>query len=114
MTTTSPTDAPQQPPLISRSSILILGGVLIGLGCSEGFNGGFGSTGFLAILAALVGLFAFIGLDFVGRQRRARAERLAQEQALEKLEQRVNRHLTEEPSESIDSRPRRATASPVC
>lgn len=93
MTTTPPTDAQQQSSLISRSSILILGGVLLGLGCSEGLNGGFASTGFLAILAALVGLFAFVGLDFVGRQRRARAERLAHEQALEK---RVDRHLTEE------------------
>ena len=96
MTATTPTDAPQEPSLISRSSILILGGVLIGVGCSEGFNGGFASTGFLAILAALVGLFAFVGLDYVGRQRRARAERLAHEQALEKFEQRVDRHLTEE------------------
>ena len=96
MSTKSPTDAPQQAPLISRSSILILGGVLIGLSCSEGLNHGFGSISFLAFLAALVGLFAFIGLDLAGRRRRARAERLAHQQAVEKIEQRVNRHLADD------------------
>jgi hypothetical protein len=93
MSTESHSDAPRQKPLISRSSILILGGVLIGLSCSEGFNHGFGSTTFFGFVAALVGLFAFIALDFVGRQRRARAE---YQQAITKLEQRVSRHLSEE------------------
>jgi hypothetical protein len=93
MTSEPSTDAPRQKLLISRSSILILGGVLMGLSCSEAFNRGLGSTSCLALLAALVGLFAFIAFDFIGRQRRAQVEH---QQAVEKLEQRVSRHLCDE------------------
>ena len=96
MSSEQPNDAPQQKPLISRSSILILGGILVGVTWSEAFGAGPGSPKFYTFLAALVAFLAFIALDLVGQQRRARVERQAHQESLAKLEQRVNRHLTEE------------------
>lgn len=89
-------DKRRQAPLISRSSILILGGVLIGFTCSEGFGSGLSSAKFLTCVAAMFGLVAFIALDLVGYQRRMRSERLLHQKAIEKMEQRVERHLMEE------------------
>lgn len=89
-------DANRQKPLVSRSSILILGGILFGATWSEAFGGGPTSLKFYAYLAALAAFLAFISLDLVGQRRRVRAEQQAHREALERLEERVNRHLTEE------------------
>ncbi len=89
-------DADRQKPLVSRSSILILGGILFGVTWSEAFGGGPTSLKFYTYLAALAAFLAFIALDLVGQRRRARAEERAHREALERLEQRVNRHLTDE------------------
>ena len=86
-------DARSQSPLISRSSILILGGILIGVASSEALTNGPGSIRFLIFVAALAVLFAFVMLCSLGQQRR---KRVAHQEAVERLEQRVNRHLVED------------------
>ena len=92
--TSEPTkEASPEPPLISRSSILILGGILIGVTWSEAFGNGLHSIRFMTFMAALVALLAYIAFDLLGRQRRARA---AHQEAIQRLEQRVDRHLVEE------------------
>jgi hypothetical protein len=92
-----PNEANPPKPLISRSSILILGGILVGVTWSEAFGGTPSGPKFYAFLAALVAFIAFLALDLVGQQRRLRAERQAHQAAMARLEQRVTRHLTEDP-----------------
>ena len=85
-----------QTPLITRSSILILAGLLIGVTWTTAFHDGFGSGRFFAFSAALAGVLAFLVLDLVAEQRRVRTSRMAHQRAIERLEQRVDRHLMEE------------------
>jgi uncharacterized membrane protein YdjX (TVP38/TMEM64 family) len=93
MTSEPSKDERPQSPLISRSSILILGGILFGVTWSEAFANGLDSPRFVAFMAALVALLAFVVLNLLGQQRR---ERVAHQEAIQRLEQRVNRHLVED------------------
>ena len=96
MSTEPTSESKPQAPLITRSSILILAGLLIGVTWTTAFHDGLSSARFYAFSAALAGVLAFLVLDLVAEQRRVRASRMAHQRAIERLEQRVDRHLLEE------------------
>ena len=81
-----------QPPtlLLSRSSILILSGVLVGMGVAQGVAL---DTQFYTFVAAIVGLLAFLALDSHARQKERRAARRAHKQAACVMEDRLCRHI---------------------
>lgn len=76
--------------LISRSSVLIVGGLLIGLTMSNAVYAGFRSQVFLA---GAFGLVAYIGLTCVANIRRKKAIRRMQEEKISQLEARVDHHI---------------------
>jgi hypothetical protein len=77
-------------PLISRSSVLIIGGLLIGLTMSNAVHAGIRSQVFLA---GAFGVVAYIGLNCVANVRRKKAIERKHEEKLSQLEARVDQHI---------------------
>lgn len=76
--------------LLSRSTILILSGVLIGMGLSYGVTP---DTQLYGFIAGIIGLFAFLGLDSHTRHQEQRAMQRAIDQATCIIEHRLGRHI---------------------
>ena len=76
--------------LLSRSTILILSGILIGMGIGNGWTASIHKLGFSA---GMVGLVSYLGLDTVSRRRREKEEERALHQASCKLDTRIFRHI---------------------
>jgi C4-dicarboxylate-specific signal transduction histidine kinase len=76
--------------LVSRSTILILSGFLVGLGTSHGLDPAAQARVFCA---AGTGFLAYVGLDLVARRRRQTADREAHSKATRQLERRIGRHV---------------------
>jgi len=76
--------------LISRSSVLIFGGLLIGLTMSNAVYAGVRSQVFLA---GAFGVVAYIGLNYVASIRRKRAIQRKHEEEISQLEARVDHHI---------------------
>lgn len=82
---------PPRPALpLSRSTILILSGVLIGMGVSYGVTP---DTQLYGFVAGIIGLFAFLGLDSHTRHQEQRAVQRAIDQATCVIENRLCRHI---------------------
>ena len=77
-----------KPGLISRSTILILSGVLIGLGFGGGYSPSFHYSG---LMAGWVGLIAYIALDWLARRRKQAATQRKLERKTSALESRIFR-----------------------
>lgn len=77
-------------PLISRSTVLIMGGLLIGLTMSNAVYAGIRSHVFLA---GLCGVVAFIALNYVAWVRRKRAIQRIHDEKISHLEARVDQHI---------------------
>lgn len=77
-------------PLISRSSVLIIGGLLIGLTMSNAVHAGIRSHVFLA---GVGGVVAYIGLNCVAAIRRKRAIQKKHNEEISQLEARVDQHI---------------------
>jgi len=77
-----------KPGLISRSTIFILSGVLIGLGFGGGYSPSFHYSG---LMAGWVGLIAYIALDWVARRRKKAATQRKLERKTSALESRIFR-----------------------
>lgn len=76
--------------LISRSSVLITGGLLIGLTMSNAVHVGIRSQVFLA---GAFGVVAYIGLNCVASIRRKKAIQRKHEEKISQLEARVDQHI---------------------
>lgn len=76
--------------LVSRSTILILSGVLIGLGFGNGFTPSFQ---YLGPGAGWVGLISYVGLEMLARHRRERAAQRKMERTATTLASRIYRHI---------------------
>ena len=77
-------------PLLSRSSILIISGLLLGITSAEAIDSGVRSSAFFA---GACGLVAFCALEYVGRMRRSMVRRQAEREAITKHEQRIDQHI---------------------
>ena len=75
--------------LLSQSAILILSGYLVGISAGQTANP---ALQFSIHAAGMVGLIAFLGLGHLSRIRSER-ENDALEQAIDKLELRIDRHV---------------------
>lgn len=76
--------------LISRTSMLILGGFLIGITYAHALNEGLKSYVFLA---GAFGLVAYIGLNYIAHLHKKRSTQRAVSRRLAKLERRFDQHL---------------------
>lgn len=74
--------------LLSRSTILILSGLLIGIGMGNGYSPSFHYSG---LMAGWVGLISFIALDFLAYRRRQKAAERKREKVTRELEGRMCR-----------------------
>lgn len=81
-------------PLLSHSSILILSGFLIGMVFNQMTESG---VEIYVFAAGLVGLLGYLCLDELAQRRRLQAEKTEFEQATNKLERRLNRHILQGP-----------------
>lgn len=90
MTTEAFADKPVRP-LISRTSVLILGGFLVGITYAQTIDAGIRSY---VLLAGSCGIVAFMGLSCVASYRRKRSAQRASDQLVLRMEQRVEQHLS--------------------
>lgn len=81
--------------LISRTSILILGGFLCGISWNASMHGELTGIDACVFLMALFAMLAFLGLDMTAWARRQRAVKRAEMRTAQMLEQRMSRHLSE-------------------
>ncbi len=72
--------------VLSRSTILILSGILLGMGIGNGFSA---DAQVFASAAGVIGLLAFLGLDSMAVRSRKLAECRALEQATSHVEHRM-------------------------
>ncbi len=87
-----------KPPLrsvISRTTILILGAFLIGLTANDVLGHGEGGFKLYVYISAVIGVLSFIGLDALARRREFKRTSQKLEAAVERMEQRVERHVSE-------------------
>jgi hypothetical protein len=86
--------------LVSRSSILILSGFLVGLGLSRGLPEGEQSS---ALIAAGFGLLSFFLLDGLSRRRALQASQRQIQLAIRRLEKRIGKHVGEAQADAVDA-----------
>ena len=84
-------------PLLSRSTILILSGFLIGIVSQQFVDA---DLKIYVLSAGVFGLVAFIGLEAVASRLNARATQKASKKAEAALVERVNRHVSRHASEA--------------
>lgn len=80
--------------LLSRSTILILSGILIGWGMGYSATPDAQRYGFMT---GIIGLIAFVGLDSHARRQEQKATQRAIERAASVLEDRLGRHIPSPP-----------------
>ena len=93
MSTSVNAKTPTEPKLISRTSMLILGGFLIGITYAHALQDGLRSYVFLA---GAFGLVAYIGLNYIAHMRAKRVAQRRMTERVAKLEQRFDQHLAAE------------------
>jgi hypothetical protein len=87
--------------LLSRSTILVLSGVLLGLALREGVLPSMHSLGFYV---GLTGLIAYLGLEVASRRKHERVAREAHDRMVSILNSRIDKHM---------ARPHPETPAPV-
>lgn len=90
---------PKRQGLLSRSTILILSGLLIGIGLGNGYSPSFHYSG---LMAGWVGLISFIALDFLAYRRREKTAERKREKQTRKLEGRMGRVIPRIARETIE------------
>ena len=80
-------------PLITHSTVLILSGFLIGMVFRRMVDP---SIEVYVFAAGLIGVFCYLGLDWLARRRQQQAAQLELERTNHELERRINRHIPHE------------------
>ncbi len=80
-------------PLISRTSILLLAGCLLGMTAGEIIGENVTGLNRSAYMVAIVAVISFIGLDTAWKRRKLRAEQRAEKAAARRMDKRVERHV---------------------
>ena len=88
-----PYEAPVEPPLVSGTSLVIIGAFLFGMLCSRFVEAGMEA---LMPLSAAVGFIAYVGLEALLRRRRSQRIGLRRRRVIRKLEKAFDRHLAHE------------------
>lgn len=100
-----PYETPVEPPLVSGTSLVIIGAFLFGMLCSRLVETGMEA---LMPLSAVVGFFAYMGFEALVRRRRSCRTAQRRRRVVRKLEKTFDRHLAHASVVRGRTRPRRA------